>query len=235
MLNHLTLSLLTLNYATQVLSQFSEEGVKYANRCETCKIMTREMQEALEETGKNKEKIEVGRFTINEKKTKKIIYQKSELRFIEVYEQTCKKINDYQMHKERKGSLRFEKGMSETFKTLHALKDRGVKVDLGMPEDMWDETPAEVTNMVKLCDQVLGEDFYEEAIQEWYYDDNNFGRTLQDYFCRDVFLTKDGDDTSCLDEVWTGKEKVNADESSLTEEEIQRQAQEQAEAEKDEL
>ena len=50
-----------------------------------------------------------------------------------------------------------------------------------------------------------------------------------------MFLTKEGDDISCLDEVWTGKEKVNADESTLTEEEIQRQAQEQAEAEKDEL
>lgn len=229
------LTCITILALNKTSAQFSEEGVKYADRCETCKILTREMQEALEETGKNKEKIEVGRFTINEKKTKKIIYQKSELRFIEVYEQTCAKIKDYQMHKERKGSLRFEKGMSETFSTLHALKDRGVKVDLGMPEDMWDETPAEVTNMVKLCDQVLGEDIYEEALQNWYFDDKNFDRSLQDYFCRDVFLTKKGDDTSCLDEVWTGKEKVNSDENSLTSEEIEQQAREQAEAERDEL
>ena len=40
------------------------------------------------------------------------------------------------MHKERVGSLRFEKGKSETMKTLEGLKERGVKVDLGIPDEV---------------------------------------------------------------------------------------------------
>ena len=31
--------------------------------------------------------------------------------------------------------------------TLHGLVDKGVKVDLGIPYDMWDEPSAEVTIM----------------------------------------------------------------------------------------
>ena len=45
---------------------------------------------------------------------------------------------EYNMHKERVGSLRFEKGKSETMKTLEGLKERGVKVDLGIPDEVWD-------------------------------------------------------------------------------------------------
>ena len=43
---------------------------------------------------------------------------------------------EYNMHKERVGSLRFEKGKSETMKTLEGLKERGVKVDLGIPDEV---------------------------------------------------------------------------------------------------
>lgn len=82
----------------------------------------------------------------------------------------CEKIMEYNIHKERTGSLRFakvsisiyltylslliivsllSKGMSETFKTLHGLRDKGVKVDLGIPEDMWDEPSVEITLLKK--------------------------------------------------------------------------------------
>jgi hypothetical protein len=40
---------------------------------------------------------------------------------------------EYNIHKERKDSTRFAKGMSETFQTLHGLVDKGVKVELGIP------------------------------------------------------------------------------------------------------
>ena len=43
---------------------------------------------------------------------------------------------EYNRHKERVGSLRFEKGKSETMKTLEGLKERGVKVDLGIPDEV---------------------------------------------------------------------------------------------------
>jgi len=40
------------------------------------------------------------------------------------------------MHKERAGSRRFAKGKSETMSTLEGLRDRGVKVDLGIPDSV---------------------------------------------------------------------------------------------------
>ena len=51
-------------------------------------------------------------------------------------ENICNKMLEYNMHKERVGSLRFEKGKSETMKTLEGLKERGVKVDLGIPDEV---------------------------------------------------------------------------------------------------
>lgn len=37
-----------------------EQGVRYANRCETCKILATELQERLKETGKSHDVIEIG-------------------------------------------------------------------------------------------------------------------------------------------------------------------------------
>jgi hypothetical protein len=36
---------------------------------------------------------------------------------------------------------------SMTFRTLKGLKKRGVKVDLGFPDQMWDSPDAEVTRL----------------------------------------------------------------------------------------
>ena len=47
-------------------------------------------------------------------------------------------------------SYRFAKGMSETFSTLHGLVNKGVKVELGIPYDMWDEPSAPVHTLRKL-------------------------------------------------------------------------------------
>jgi hypothetical protein len=46
-----------------------------------------------------------------------------ELRLIEALQDPhiCDKILQYNVHKEREGSLRFAKGQSETFQTLHNL------------------------------------------------------------------------------------------------------------------
>ena len=64
-------------------------------------------------------------------------YETSELRLIESMENICDAILEYNMHKERAGSRRFAKGESETMQTLKDLRDRGVKVDLGIPEQVW--------------------------------------------------------------------------------------------------
>ena len=164
------------------------------------------MEASLLNTGKNKEKIETGRFTVNMDKTKVIKYEKSEIRLIETLEDVCPELLKYNMHKERLGSRRFGKKneKSETFTALEDLVNRGVKVDIGIPLDMWDEPSAEVTQMKKHCESYI--ELWDDKIEEWYFDDNHFGKSLSEYFCRDIVLQ--GKDQACLDEVWTGVEKV---------------------------
>jgi len=55
---------------------------------------------------------------------------------IESLEDICDAILEYNMHKERTGSLRFAKGESQTMETLKSLKERGVQVDLGIPDEV---------------------------------------------------------------------------------------------------
>lgn len=59
----------------------------------------------------------------------------------------CDRILEYNIHKERSDSTRFSKGMSQTFQTLHGLVDKGVKVELGIPYELWDKPSVEITNM----------------------------------------------------------------------------------------
>lgn len=73
------------------------------------------------------------------KPKKRTAYKKSELRLLESLENVCDRILEYNIHKERKDSTRFAKGMSQTFKTLHGLVDKGVKVELGIPYELWGE------------------------------------------------------------------------------------------------
>lgn len=112
-----------------------------------CKILSIELESKLDETGKINDVIETG-YAVDDVKPKiKKEYKKSELRLIETLDGICERILNYNIHKERKDSTRFAKGMSETFRTLHGLVDKGVKVDLGIPYELWDKPSAEVTNM----------------------------------------------------------------------------------------
>lgn len=101
------------------------------------------------------------------KPTKKLEYKKSMLRLIESTDGVCDKILEYNIHKERKDSTRFAKGMSETFSTLHGLVDKGVKVELGIPYELWDKPSAEVTQLKTQCETLL--ERHEEDIEEWYF------------------------------------------------------------------
>ncbi|CAG9782798.1 unnamed protein product [Diatraea saccharalis] len=168
-------------------------GVKYANRCEVCKILATELQGRLEETGKIHDVIEIGYSLDDVQPKKKMKYQKSELRLIESLEGVCDKILEYNIHKERQDSTRFAKGMSQTFKTLHGLVDKGVKVDLGIPYELWDKPSAEITNMKSQCESLLEEN--EGAVEDWYW--NHQGDTdLKIHLCTKHALK--GADDSCL-------------------------------------
>ncbi|XP_031638761.1 protein canopy 4 [Contarinia nasturtii] len=180
-----------------------EHGVIYANRCEACKILATELMDRLKETGKSREVIDVGYSVDDVKPKKRKEYKKSELRLIESLENICDRVLQYNLHKERKGSTRFAKGMSQTFKTLHGLVDKGVKVDLGMPYELWDTPSAEVSRLKTQCESLV--ELHESDVEDWYYNAEEKGIPLIKFLCEDIVL-KD-EDSTCLYEVFDDKEE----------------------------
>lgn len=143
------------------------------------------------------------RYSVDDvKPSKQMEYRKSMLRLIESTDGVCDKVLEYNIHKERKDSTRFAKGMSETFSTLHGLVDKGVKVELGIPYELWDKPSAEVTQLKTQCETLL--ERHEEDIEEWYFHKQEEG-PLIDYLCRDRVLAKK--DAECLYEVVKPKVK----------------------------
>ncbi|CAH1098503.1 unnamed protein product [Psylliodes chrysocephalus] len=172
-----------------------EQGVKYANKCEVCKILAIELESRLDETGKSSDIIETGYSVDDVKPKKKKEYKKSELRLIESLDGVCNRILEYNIHKERDDSTRFAKGMSQTFQTLHGLVDKGVKVELGIPYELWDSPSAEITKLKTQCETLLEEN--ESDIENWYF--NHQGKeSLKKYLCQDRALKND--DKACLAE-----------------------------------
>ncbi|KAJ8246858.1 hypothetical protein GJAV_G00256150 [Gymnothorax javanicus] len=176
-----------------------EDWVHLPNKCEVCKFVSIEMKSAFEETGKTKEVIDTNYRFLDSKGAPPIKYVKSDIRFIEVIENVCKRLMEYNLHKERTGSNRFAKGMSETFSTLHGLVNKGVKVVMDIPYELWNETSAEVADLKKQCDVMVEQ--YEEVIEDWY--KGNQEEDLTTYLCEKHVLK--GQDTDCLKEKWEGK------------------------------
>ncbi|MCJ8747774.1 hypothetical protein PDJAM_G00157250 [Pangasius djambal] len=176
-----------------------DDWVHLPNKCEVCKFLSIEMKSALEETGKTKEVIETNYRFLDDKGAPPIKYVKSDIRFIEVMENVCSRILQYNLHKERDGSNRFAKGMSETFSTLHNLVHKGVNVVMDIPYELWNETSAEVSDLKKQCDVMVEQ--YEEVIEDWYKGSQE--EDLMTYLCEKHVLK--GQDTSCLKEIWHEK------------------------------
>ncbi|XP_074648004.1 protein canopy 4-like [Tubulanus polymorphus] len=174
-----------------------DNWVKPPSKCEVCKYLVTELQDRLRETGKYKQTIETG-YNLDMNK-KKIDYRTSELRLAEalVDPHICDRILQYNVHKEKEGSLRFAKGQSETMRTLHGLVNKGVKVDLGIPHDLWDSPSAEVTEMQKHCYTMVGD--YEDEIEEWYF--HHQDEDLADWLCAKRILKQTNANKDCLYEV----------------------------------
>lgn len=146
------------------------------------------------------------------KPKKRTEYRRSELRFIESLENVCDNVLQYNLHKERKDSTRFAKGMSQTFKTLHGLVDKGVKVDLGIPLELWDHAPVEVNKLKSQCETLLEK--HENDIEDWYFNKQESGVPLIKHLCEDIVLNHD--DAACLYEVV--KEDADDDDKKTKEE-----------------
>lgn len=171
--------------------------------CEICKFFVTELKSRLDESARSKEIIRTGQ-GLDKKKSFK--YLTSELRLTEALHEPhiCEKILDYNVHAERKGSNRYAKGMSETMQTLHGLVNKGVKVELGIPYELWDKPSAEVSRMHRACFTFAEK--YEENIEDWYF--NKQGEVdLLKYLCEERYLIDKNQD--CLQEY--NKHSINGD------------------------
>ncbi|KAM4714496.1 protein canopy 4 isoform 1-T1 [Anableps anableps] len=202
------------------------EDERLPNKCEVCKFLSTELQEALEKTGRSKEVLEVGEVLDTGKRRRKIKYNTSETRLTEAVDNICERILQYNVHAERPGSLRYAKGSSQTMTTLKNLVNKGVKVDLGMPYELWDEPSAEVTNMKKQtkcalcyqCEMMLEQ--YEEVVEEWYF--HHQDQRLENFLCENHILKTS--EQECLKEAWKGdtgdkeraEEETGADKEGTT-------------------
>ncbi|XP_043793775.1 protein canopy homolog 3 [Apis laboriosa] len=172
-----------------------DQGVKYANKCEVCKVVATELEARLDETGKTHDVLEIGYSLDDVLPKKKKEYKKSELRLVESIENLCERILEYNIHKERTDSTRFAKGMSQTFKALHDLVDKGVKVELGIPYELWDKPSVEISTLKSQCEDLI--ENHEADIEDWYH--NHQGKIpLIRYLCSEKALK--GEDDSCLKE-----------------------------------
>merc|ERR1719225_428086 len=158
----------------------------------------------MKESGKRHDVVETGYSHTKEKKKTK--YVTSELRLIETMDGICDRILEYNIHKERKDSTRFAKGQSETFSTLEGLVAKGVKVDIGIPHELWDKPSAEVTQLKTQCESMLEK--HEEDIEDWYFElQDKF--TFTEYVCEKKALKGEG---SCLTEKVKKKKKSKSKE-----------------------
>ncbi|EFN89630.1 protein canopy 4 [Harpegnathos saltator] len=195
--------LLNLLFAWSVFGGPEEEqGVKYANKCEVCKVLAVELEARLDETGKTHDVLEIGYSVDDIIPKKKKDYKKSELRLLESMENVCERILEYNIHKERTDSTRFARGTSQTFKTLHNLVDKGIKVELGIPYELWDKPSVEITTLKTQCEDML--ESYEADIEEWYHTHQG-NIPLTRYLCTDRVLKEQND--SCLYEKTGSKDE----------------------------
>ncbi|XP_067117714.1 protein canopy 4 [Osmerus mordax] len=176
----------------------AEENERLPNKCEVCKFLTVELQASLEKSGRSKEVLELGEVLDTGKRKRKIKYNTSETRLTEAVDNICEGILQYSVHAERPGSLRYAKGTSQTMSTLKNLVNKGVKVELGLPYELWDEPSVEVMDMKKQCETMLEQ--FEEVVDDWYF--HHQEERLERFLCENYVLNDSEQD--CLKEVWKG-------------------------------
>lgn len=195
-----------------------EEDERRPTPCEVCKYLSLELQETLAQSGRSKEVLELGQVLDSGKRKRRIQYNTSETRLAEALETVCERFLHYSVHAERPGSLRYAKGQSQTMNTLKNLVNKGVKVDLGIPLELWDEPSVEVTQLKQQCETMLEQ--FEAVLEDWYF--RHQETALGAFLCEGHVLAPG--ERGCLSEVWTGRK---GDEGAQEEEEKEEERMEQ--------
>nr|XP_005314767.2 protein canopy homolog 4 [Chrysemys picta bellii] len=102
--------------------------------------------------------------------------------------------------------------------TLKNLVNKGVKVDLGIPLELWDEPSVEVTQLKQQCETMLEQ--FEAVLEDWYF--HHQETALAAFLCEGHVLAPG--EKGCLSELWTGRKgDKGAQEEEEEEEETMKQ------------
>lgn len=190
-------------FLSTTVGEVDDEEEKLPTKCHVCKHLVQELQDELEKSGKSNEVFRTGQ--IFQEQRKEINYRKSEVRLNEALENACANVLDYKVHKDKVKALRYEKKESVTFDTLKGLKKRGVKVELGFPDEMWDTPDAEVTRLKSKCELMV--ETYEDDLTEWYW--NHQDKNLTNWLCIERVLDSGEDECLNVSETEKKEEGVN--------------------------
>ncbi|KAK6466439.1 protein canopy 4 [Huso huso] len=152
----------------------AEVDERLPNKCEVCKYLTVELQSALEKSSQSKEVLELGQVLDSGARKRKIKYSTSRWRGLQCKQFLCAISLSLSLNVSV-----VSQGSSETMATLKNLVHKGVKVELGIPYELWDEPSVEVSDMKKQCETMLEQ--YEEVVEGWYL--HHQDQRLESFLC----------------------------------------------------
>ncbi|KAL7674032.1 hypothetical protein ACOME3_000316 [Neoechinorhynchus agilis] len=190
----------------------SDDPNRKITKCEVCKFLAVELGESFEEYNSS-ERMRLS-YSVDEDVQRSVDYRTSETRLVEVLENVCKRMLQYNVHAERLGSNRYAKGRSQTMSALWGLRNRGVNVVMDVPNDLWDHPSAEISELEKQCNLML--ETVEDRIENWYKEHQAV--PIVKYLCEDYVLLNDN--SSCLNETFVPEEKDNNTEEVETNAEL---------------
>ncbi|CAI2355912.1 unnamed protein product [Caenorhabditis sp. 36 PRJEB53466] len=94
------------------------------------------------------------------------IHKRVSSEFAELIENFCFGFNKFYVHKEKTGLARFSNEPSKTMTTLRQMRNKGVKVELGMPEELWDQPSAEIVVLRQGCELIV--ENFEDLMESWF-------------------------------------------------------------------
>uniref|UniRef100_A0A8C1WRG3 Canopy FGF signaling regulator 4 n=1 Tax=Cyprinus carpio TaxID=7962 RepID=A0A8C1WRG3_CYPCA len=167
-------------------------SISYHQLWQFCKLLMVELQDVLEKTGRPKEVLELGQISLKVRKKSK---STEETRLTEAMDNICEIILQYKIH--------VSSSPYQNMNTQKNLMDKGAKVELGIPYELWDEPSVEVADLKRQCESMLEEN--EEVLENWYF--HHQDESLDRFFCATHVLrdSDQGRNTLC---VWKGNKGV---------------------------
>ncbi|KAI4808518.1 hypothetical protein KUCAC02_000575 [Chaenocephalus aceratus] len=192
------MKLVILTFFVLCCSVTAEQDERLPNKCEVCKFLSVELQDALEKSGRSKEVLELGEVLDSGRRRRKIKYYTSETRLTEALDNICERVLQYNVHAERPGSLRYAKEASQDHDDSEEPGPTRGQVDLGLPFELWDEPSVE-------CETMLEQ--YEEVVEDWYF--NHQEKRLESFLCQNQVLKTS--EQECIKEMWKGDMRIKSE------------------------